>query len=80
MECPNCGRKCFEGVVKAERAGSIANIGAMMSFTPEYEKGNLIKKDKLWLNPSGVGYYCQFCEKAYATFELGKTQTIFHDV
>ena len=80
MECPKCGRKCFEGVVKAEQAGTLFNEAANLSWTPEYEKKKIIKKDALNLEKSGVGYYCQFCEKVYATFELGKTQTIFHDI
>ena len=77
MECPKCGRKCFEGVVKSEQAGILFSEGAMLTWTPEYEKKSIIKKDKLNLKITGSGYYCQFCEKVYATFELSEIQSIF---
>jgi hypothetical protein len=47
MECPKCGRKCFEGVVKSEQAGRLFSEGTMLTWTPEYEKKSVIKKDKL---------------------------------
>ena len=47
MECPKCGRKCFEGVVKSEQAGRLFSEGAILAWTPEYEKKSVIKKDKL---------------------------------
>ena len=47
MECPKCGRKCFEGVIKSEQAGRLFSEGAMLTWTPEYEKKSVIKKDKL---------------------------------
>ena len=70
----------MEGVVKADQAGRLFSEGAMLTWTPEYERKNMIKKDKLNLKKSGSGYYCKFCEKVYATFELNEIQSIFQDM
>ena len=77
MDCLKCGRKCIKGIVKSEDTGHLINVGAGLSWTPEYEKEKIMKKDTLFLKSSGVGYYCQFCETVYASFELSDIKKLF---
>lgn len=68
IKCPECGKDCCKGIIEAKDSGSLTQLFTSLSWYPENEKGNKIRKGTVSLSLYGVGYYCDECMKVFAVF------------
>lgn len=68
MKCPECGKECRRGVIKAKNAGSLTQFFTTVIQYSDGEKNKEVRKGTVTIELYAEGYYCDECMKVFAAF------------